>query len=101
MRSNTLVISRMDLRKMLLAYGLSDKRVNEIISGVEKEHRHINIVQFIVMLEKAGMQRDKIANVFRRLNMDDVQINEVLDMADESKISAETGRLYNAVIDGG
>ena len=99
MRNNTLVISRMNLKKILLAYGLSDKKMNEIISGMEKGHRHINIVQFIFMLEKAGVQTDKMANLFRRLNMDDVQINEVLDMADDSKISAETGRLYNAVIE--
>ena len=97
--SNTLTISRIELKRILTAYGINDKRINELISSMEREHRHINVIQFVVLLEKAGLQRDKVVGVFRRMNMNDVEIEEALNMADESKISAEVGRLYNAAID--
>jgi ribulose 1,5-bisphosphate carboxylase large subunit-like protein len=51
------------------------------------------------MIEKAGMERNVMANVFRRIGMDDITINNVFKMVDEQKISVETGRLYNAEID--
>ena len=46
-----------------------------------------------------GMNRDTLGNVFRRIGMDDITINGVFNMVDEQKISAETGRLYNAEIE--
>lgn len=96
---NTFVISRIELRRMLIAYGITDRNISALFSSMEKAHRHINIIQFVAMLDKAGISRDKISNIFRRLNMSDIMISEVLNMVDESKIVAETGRLYAASID--
>ncbi len=98
---STFTVSRIELRRILAAYGLSEKRIDEIFGNIEKEHRHINIVQLVNLLEKEGMPRDRITNVFRRMNMNDILISEVLNLSDESKISAEIGRLYNATIEFG
>ncbi len=98
---STFTVSRLELRRILAAYGLSENRINEVFGNLEKEHRHINIVQLVNLLEKEGMSRDRITNIFRRLNMNDILISEVLNMADESKISAEIGRLYSATIEFG
>jgi hypothetical protein len=95
----TFTISRIELRRVLTAYGVTEKEMAPLFSSMEKAHRHINIIQFTSLLQKAGLNREKIINVFRRLNMNDILINEILSMVDESKISAETGRLYNATLD--
>ena len=96
---STFTISRVELRRVLVAYGVSEKNITALFSNMEKAHRHINVIQFTALLEKAGLTRDKITNVYRRLNMNDILISEVLNMVDESKITAETGRLYSASID--
>ncbi len=97
--SSTFTISRIELRRVLAAYGMTERKMDEMLSSMEKSHRHVNIVQFIGLMERAGLNRDRIINVFRRMNMDDILIEEVLDMADKSRISAETGRLYEATVD--
>lgn len=96
---STFTISRIELRKIFSAYGVTERKMDEMFSSMEKSHRHINIVQFVGLMEKAGLNRNRITNIFRRMNMNDIMIEEVLNMADESRINAETGRLYKASVE--
>lgn len=98
MASNTYTISRMSVRRILLALKVSEKSIEGVISSMEKSHRHINIISFISLLEKAGLERDDIINVMRRIGMDDVMINNVMNMVDEKRITSEIGRVYEADI---
>ncbi len=66
--------------------------------NMEKAHRHVNVITFAGLLEKADLDRDKISNVLRRLGVDDLTIRNILSI-DEQKIIAETGRLFNATVD--
>lgn len=95
----TFTISRPDFRHILTAFGVSEKNIASLFGSMEKAHRHINVIGFVSMLEKAGLDRDECSNIFRRLNMDDVTIKRVFDMVDEERISSETGRLYEATIE--
>lgn len=98
-KQDTFVITRMELRQILIVLGLSQKNVSSLLAALDKAHRHTNIIVFANLLEKTGIDRDKTANIFRRLGMDDVTISNAFRMVDENKIIAETGRLYEAVID--
>ncbi len=98
---STFTITRMELRKILATYGVPESKIDSIFSSMEKSHRHVSIVQFIGLLERAGLSRDRVMNVFRRMNMNDILIEEVLNMADQSRINAETGRLYSASVEFG
>ncbi len=97
-KSSTFTILRTELRRVLLVFGMSEKSIEALFSSMEKSHRHINAVTLAAALEKSGIDRDKSTNIFRRLGMDDLTINEVLDMLDEQRINAETGRIYDAVL---
>ncbi len=96
---NTFTISRIELRRILVAFGVSEKNITALLASMEKSHRHINVIALASMLEKSGLGRDKIKNVFRRMGMDDLTINQSMEMIDEQKSIAETGRVYNATID--
>lgn len=95
----TFTITRLDLRHILTVLGASEHDINSLISALDKTHRHTNIIVFVNLLEKLGIGRDKMANILRRMDMDDVTIRNVFRMVDESKIRAETGRLYDVNID--
>ncbi|MCL5122681.1 MAG: hypothetical protein M1279_01790 [Candidatus Marsarchaeota archaeon] len=94
--ANTFTISRIEIRRVLLALKVSEKSIEGLIAAMEKSHRHINVVSFVSLLEKAGLERDDIVNVLRRLGMDDVMINGVMGMVDEKRITSEIGRVYEA-----
>ncbi|EQD39104.1 hypothetical protein B2A_11242 [mine drainage metagenome] len=96
---DTLTVGRIELRRILVAFGVNEKNITALLASMEKSHRHINVITFASMLEKSGLARDKIKNVFRRIGMDDIAISQSMEMIDEQKSSAETGRVYNAAID--
>ena len=98
-KSSTFTINRAELRRILVAFGMNDKNIANIFSTMDKAHKHINVIAFASMLEKTGFDRDKMANVFRRLGMDDITISNVFSLVDEQRITAETGRIYSATLD--
>jgi hypothetical protein len=98
-KSSTYTITRGELRHVLVAFGMNEKSIQSIFATMDKSHKHINIITFSSLLEKAGMSRSLIGDVFRRIGMDDITIANIFNMADEQKINAEIGRLYNAEIE--
>lgn len=99
--AKTYTISRQELRHVLVAFGLDEKELASLLSGMEKAHRHVNIISFISMLEKTGLGRESITNVLRRLGLDDLTISDAMSSVDEQRIIARTGRVYDATIDFG
>ncbi len=99
--AKTYTISRQELRHVLIAFGLGEKELASLFSGMEKSHRHVNIISFISMLEKIGLERERITNVLRRLGIDDLLISDAMRSVDEQRIMARTGRVYEAMIDFG
>ncbi len=98
-RQDTFVISRKDLRQVLISMGASEKDIGAMLSSLDRAHKHTNVVVFTNMLEKMGIDRDRMVNLFRRLGMDEVTISNAFRMADEGKIKAETGRIFEATLD--
>lgn len=98
-RQSSFTVSRQDLRRVLTTFGVSGKSIEQILGEMDKQHKHVNIISFTSMLEKGGLSRTSIANIFRRIGIDDVTISTVFNMVDEQKILAETGRIYNATLD--
>jgi SOS response regulatory protein OraA/RecX len=95
---DTFTISRQELRRILVAFNVSEKNIEQLFSSMEKAHRHINAIVFSSLLEKAGLDKDRTSNVLRRLGMDDIAIRKVLETADEQRIITETGRLFEAAL---
>jgi hypothetical protein len=98
-RQETFVIARNELRKSLVALGMSEKNVIALFGILNKAHKHVNVISFVTAVERMGYDRDKSAKLLRRLGMDDVTISDVFRMVDESKIDSEIGRVYNATVD--
>jgi uncharacterized protein Smg (DUF494 family) len=97
-KQDTFIVTKTELRQMLIALGITEKSIGNLIASLEKTHRHTNIIVFANLLEKLGIDRARMANLFRRIGMEDITISNAFRMIDESKISAETGRLYDADI---
>ncbi|MGC8651641.1 MAG: hypothetical protein ACP5UH_00085 [Candidatus Micrarchaeia archaeon] len=96
---NTFIVQRVALRRILTAMHVDDKSIEALLAAMEKSHRHFNAMAFVSQLEKIGLERDQVANVLRRIGLDDIAIANVFEMVDVQKISAETGRVYNIVLD--
>jgi hypothetical protein len=78
---------------MLTLLGVSEKNIASLLSELNKQHRHINAVSFAGLLEEIGLKSDQVVNVLRRIGLDDITINNVMDELDKERIKKEYGRL--------
>lgn len=74
-----------DVRKKMRAYGLSEERVEEISKLFEKKNRHMDVVSFIILLERFGIARANIASFLKDINIDDSTIINIFTKADYRK----------------
>ena len=96
---NTFIINRLDLKKMLTNLKVSEKSMQEFESTLNKMHRHVNAVAFAGMLQKLGLRQADITNIFRRIGIEDININNILNSLDEEKISAAFGKVVVLNVD--
>jgi hypothetical protein len=95
----TFIISRIDIKKILTKLGISDKSIEELLSSMNKMHRHVNVVSFASMLQKLGLKQQDITNVLRRMGIEDIAITSVLNILDEEKIRGTLGRVVDLDIE--
>ncbi|MEM3255284.1 MAG: hypothetical protein QXG73_01120 [Candidatus Micrarchaeaceae archaeon] len=94
----TFVISRLDLRHILVTFGVSEKKIDEFESALSKSHRHVNAVTLSNMLLSMGLRQDEIKNILRRIGIDDITTTNILNALDEDKISSTYGRVIELTI---
>lgn len=100
-RVDSFEISRSELRKVLVGSGMADRNIMALFGMLDKAHKHVNAIAFVTILQRMGVNYDKVIIVLRRMGLDDVTISNVMEMVDESKIDSEIGRVYDATIDMG
>ena len=94
----TFTINRLELRKMLISMGVGEKNLAELESTLKKLHRHVNAVAFVGLLQKYGLKQADVANIMRRIGIDDLSITNVLNSLDEQKMSETYGRIVELSI---
>ena len=82
----TLSFEREELRKKLRLFGLNDEKVEEITSTFDKMNRHMDVVDFVIMLERAGVERSDITGFLKDLGVEDSVIINIFTEADYKKL---------------
>ncbi len=87
------MVKRIELKRMLTVLGVSERSIDGFLAELNKMHKHANVVAFSGMLQKMGLRNDDIANVLRRVGLDDIAISNTFNMLDEEKIKSAYGRV--------
>lgn len=74
-----------DFKRKIRQYGLSDEKIEEITKMFEKSNRHIDVVSFVIVLERHGMTRSVIGEFLKDAGLDDITIVNVFVKADAKK----------------
>ncbi len=90
---NTFIINRIELKRVLTVFGISERNIDALLSELNKMHKHANAVIFAGMRQKLGMKSDDIANVLRRIGVDDITIANIFNTIDEERIKNTYGRI--------
>lgn len=95
----TFTINRIALKRMLTVLQLSEKSIDELLANLNKMHRHVNAVAFAGMLQRLGLKSESIANVLRRVGIDDITISSIFNMLDEERIKSAYGRIVEIYVE--
>lgn len=71
-----------ELKKRLRAFGLDEVRIEEIVELFGKKNRHINVIDFVILLERYGIGRINITSFLKDTGIDDSTVINIFSKAD-------------------
>lgn len=90
---------RTAFKKRLREMGLSDERVEEIATMIEKKSRHMDAVDLVIELERRGVVRKAITSFFRELGIDDSTIINIFTRADQKRTGLTDKEISQVVLE--
>ncbi|MGV8176964.1 MAG: helicase HerA domain-containing protein [Candidatus Bilamarchaeaceae archaeon] len=90
-----------EIRKKLRSQGLSDEKVEEITRTFEQKNRHIDVVSFVIMLERYGIARRNITEFLKETGIDDITIINIFNRADIRKTEIGARDIKQVILEEG
>ncbi len=78
----TIALKREELRKKLKMYGLNEMQIEDITTAFDKNNRHYDVVNFVIVLGKFGISRSNITALLKDMGVDDSTIINIFTKAD-------------------
>lgn len=84
--ARTMFFSKDELRRKLRTYGLDELRVTEVCTAFDRNNRHIDVVSFVIMLERYGIQRSDISSLLHDVGIDESLLINIFSKADFTRL---------------
>ena len=78
-------IPKHDMERKLINMGLNHTKVSEIVHLFEKKGAHMNVINFVIMLERYGVERTQITELLKDVGIDDTTIINIFTEVDMKK----------------
>ncbi|MEM4367366.1 MAG: ATP-binding protein [Candidatus Anstonellales archaeon] len=82
----TVSFEKETFRRRLRQFGLDEEKIEEISGAFEKKNRHMDIVYFVIMLERFNINRDNIVSFLKEIGIDDSTIINIFTKVDYKKM---------------
>lgn len=89
-----------ELRKKLKLFGLSDAPMEEIMTLFDKKNRHMDVIAFVLNLEKFGVTRAQVSNFLKDLGIEETTLMSVFSRADFKKAGVDDKKVQEVVLKG-
>ena len=86
-----------DMRRKMRQYGLADDKVEEVTKLFDKNNRHMDVINFVIQLERYGVGRRNISELLKDSGIDDITIINIFGKVDMRKTDV-TGRDVSQVV---
>ncbi len=95
--SRTVSFLKEDFRRKLRQFGLSDDKIESLSKTFEKGNRRMDVVSFVITLERDGIARRNIGDFLKDSGIDDITIINIFGKVDLKK-SGGVGRQISQVV---
>jgi hypothetical protein len=89
-----------DLRKKLKLFGISDTHLEEIMSLFDKKNKRMDVVAFVLNLEKFGVTRAQVSNFLKDLGVEETTLMSVFSRSDFKKAGVDDKKVQEVVLKG-
>jgi len=96
--ARTLFFTKDELRRRLRTFKLDELRVADITSMFDKNNRHIDVISFVIMLERYGVQRADISVFLHDIGVDESTIINVFSKADFTRLGVNNREITQVVL---
>ena len=96
--AKTLFFGKDEIRKRLRTFGLDEVKVAEITTVFDKNNRHIDVVSFVIMIERYGVQRVDISSFLHDLGMDESTLINIFSKADFTRLGVDNKEITQVVL---
>jgi hypothetical protein len=89
-----------DLRKKLKLFGLSDAHLEELMNLFDKKNRRMDVVAFVLNLEKFGVTRAQVSNFLKDLGIEETTLMSVFSRTDFKKAGVDDKKVQEVILKG-
>lgn len=96
--AQTLFFTKEELRRRMRGCGLEELRVAEIAGVFDKNNRHIDVVSFVIMLERYGVPRADISSFLHDIGVEESTLINVFSKADFTRLGMSNREVTQVVL---
>jgi hypothetical protein len=96
--ARTLFFLKDELRRRLRAFKLDEVRVAEITSVFDKNNKHIDVISFVIMLERYGVPRAEISAFLHDIGVEESTLINIFSKADFTRLGANNREITQIVL---
>ena len=97
--AKTVSMDKEMFRQRLRLYGLSEEHIENISKLFEEKNRHMDVVSFVILLERYGLARRNITNLLKDINLDDSTIIDIFTKADYKKMNIGSKEITQVILE--
>ena len=97
--AKTYSFEKNELKRRMRVFGLDDSHIEEITSLFDRKSRHLDVVSFVILLERYGLARSNITAFLKDIGIDDPTIISVFSKADFKKLGMEDKDITEVVLE--
>jgi hypothetical protein len=95
----TISIRKEDIRGKLRSIGVDEQKIDDVVNLFEKSNRHVDVITFVITLERMGVNRRIMSTFLKELGIDDTIIINIFTKADFRKEGKTTSSLSQVVLE--
>jgi DNA helicase HerA-like ATPase len=88
-----------DFRRKLRQYGLLDDRIEELSKAFERGNRHMDVISFVILLERYGVARRNVSDFLKDAGVDDTTIINIFGKVDVKRSGGTASQISQVVLE--
>lgn len=97
--AESIQISKEEFRRRLRSYGMSETYIEQTSRAFEKNNNHLDVIAFVIMLERYGMFRRNIRDFLKDAGLDDTTLINIFGKVDVRKSNVSFGDIAQVALE--